>query len=152
MEKKPKKEKKAKLSKPVAIIFIILMMGSVIAMIVEIFFKQPPIEPPPQKIIKYRMSETQLKLLLGNYYTIIDYEYPSACVECGIIATEMEKWALSSDNQIYLQEIQSDTASSSKLTVMSLRGQNTIYEPTQEDARQLICDLIISRPLFCLNI
>jgi len=141
------------MSKTIAILFVILMMGSSIGLLAEIFLKpSEKVELPESKIIKYSLTEVQAKELLKNYYTVVKYEYPSGCVECGKFVASLEQWTVNSDNQIYLQEIQTDTSSSSKLTITSLRGQKIFNDPVQEDARDGICDLLISRSLFCVEV
>lgn len=146
MAKKP-------MSKIVAIFFSLLMLGSVIGIFLGIILnKEEKVEVPQNKIIKYRLTEAQTKELLNNYYTVIEYEYPSGCYECGSMLTSLEQWTMSSDNQIYLQEIQTDTSSSIKLTITSLRGQEILHNPSQEDARNDICELLISRSLFCVSV
>jgi hypothetical protein len=149
------KKKKAKLSKPVAAILIVLMMGSTIGMFASVFMKpSEEIELPNNRIIKYRLTEVQLKKLIGQprYQTVIEYEYPSGCLECGTLLNNLEYWTMNSDNQIYLQEIQRDDISSSKLTVISLRGQEIIHNPELGESQDTICELIISSPLFCLEL
>jgi len=146
MAKKP-------MSKTIALVFVLLMMGGTIGMLVGAFLKSSDeVEIPQNRIIKYKLTEAQIKELLRNYQTVVEYEYSSGCLECGTLLTSLEQWTLSSDNQMYLQEIQSDTSSSSKLTIVSLRGQKTLYDPSQDDARNLICDLLISRSLFCVEV
>ncbi|MBD3155636.1 MAG: hypothetical protein GF368_03195 [Candidatus Aenigmarchaeota archaeon] len=150
-----KKDKKSKISKPVAIILIILMLGSTIGMFASIFLNpEEEVELPNNKIIKYRLTEAQVKKLIGDprYKTVIEYEYPSGCLECANLLNNLEYFTMNSENQIYLQEIQKDGISSSKLTVTSLRGQEILYNPTTEEALDIICELIISSPLFCLNL
>ena len=146
-------KKKNLLSKPAALVLIILMMASTIAMIVGIFL-QPSnkIELPQNRIIKYKLSETQVKELLRGYYTVLEYDYPSYCLDCTTFLNNLEYWTMSSDNQMYLQEIQVDSSSSSKLTIVSLRGQKTIYDPNVDEARETICDLLIEQSIFCLNL
>lgn len=121
-------------------------------MIAGILTKPDTIKIPENKIIKYKLTDSQVKELLKNYYTVVEYEYPSGCIECGNLVTSLEQWTMSSDNQIYLQEIQTDTSSSSKITVISLRGQKTLYDPNQDDARNDICELLITSSLFCVKI
>lgn len=149
---KKTKEKKP-MSKTVALIFVLLMMGSTIGMFVNILLQpSDKVEIPQNRIIHYRLTEVQAKALMSNYQTIVEYDYPSVCVECGFLLTSLEQWTMNSDDQIYLQEIQSDSSSSSKLTITSLRGQKMLYDPNLEDARNEICDILISRSLFCVEI
>ncbi len=145
-------KKKAKLSKPVAIILVLLMMGSTIGMLLSIFLNPSEEIELPNRITKYKLTDPQIKELINNYHTVIEYEYPSGCLECGTLLNSLEYWTSSSENQIYLQEIQIDTGSSSKLTIISLRGQETLHNPSQDEARDTICDLLISRSLFCVEI
>ena len=146
MTKKP-------MSKTIALAFVILMMTGTIGMLAGAFLNSSDeVEIPQNRIIKYKMTEAQIKELLKNYQTVVEYEYSSGCLECGILLTSLEQWTMGSDNQMYLQDIQSDTSSSSKLTVVSLRGQKTLYDPSQDDARNVICDLLISRSLFCIDV
>ena len=141
------------MSKTVALIFALLMMGGTIGMFVGAFIKpSDEVEIPQNRIIKYKLTEAQIKELLRNYNTVVEYEYSSGCMECGILLTSLEEWTMRSDDQIYLQEIQSDTSSPGKLTIISLRGQKTLYDPSYDDVRNIICDLLISRSLFCLEI
>ncbi len=148
-----KKEKKQKMSKLIAILFVVLMLGTTIAMFVDVFLKpSDKVEIPQNRVIHYQLTEAQVKALISNYQTVLEYEYPSGCLKCGSLLTTMEQWTMSSDNQMYLQEIQKDTSSSSKLTITSLRGQKILYDPTQEDARNDICEMLISRSLFCVEV
>jgi len=145
--------KKKPMSKTVALVFALLMMGGTIGMIVGAFLSPSnEVEIPQNRIIKYKMTETQIKELLKNYQTVVEYEYSSGCLECGSLLTSLEQWTVGSDNQMYLQEIQTDTSSSSKLTIVSLRGQKILYDPSQTDAKDIICDLLISRSLFCVEV
>ena len=145
-------KKQNKTGKIIAILFVILMLGSTMAMFVEVVLKKSEeIQLPPSRVVKYRLTEDRIKLLLGKYYTVVEYDYPSACIECGSLLTSLEQWATSSDSQIYLQEVQSD-ASSSTLSMISLRGQKTLYDPKIDETRNEICSLLVSRSLFCLEV
>jgi len=154
MEKtKNKKNEKPRMSKTIALIFIILMMGSSLIAIIEIFFQpSTKVEIPSNRIIKYRLEEPQLKELIKNYKTTIEYEYPSNCIECGKLLSSLESWVTNSDDQIYLQEIEVKSSSSSKMIITSLKGQKILYDPTLDEARDDICEILISRPLFCLEV
>ncbi|MEM5793347.1 MAG: hypothetical protein QXY45_03260 [Candidatus Aenigmatarchaeota archaeon] len=146
----PKKEK-PKISKTVALFFILLMLGSTIGLVIEIFLKPSgKIEIPANRVLKYKLDDNQVKVLLKNYQTVIEYEYPDNCLECSTLITSLETWATSSDNQIYLQELSGSNIN--KLTITSLRGQKILYDPTPEEARSDICELIINRPIFCLEV
>jgi len=145
-----KTQPKKPMSKTIALVFVLLMMGSTIGLFVEIILRPSnQVEIPQSRVIKYHLTEAQVKILLANYQTILEYNYPPNCFDCNSFLTSLEQWTMSSDDQIYLQEIQID-GSSSKLTIVSLRGQKTLYDPTKDDARAEICDLLISRSLFCI--
>jgi len=102
------------------------------------------------RIIEYRLTEVQIKELLRNYKTVIEYEYPSYCSECSSFLNSLEYWTLNSDDQIYLQKIEIDGASSSKLIIKSLRGEQILYDSSIDEAREVICELLVSTSPFCL--
>jgi len=141
------------MSKVVALLFVMLMMVGTIGMFISVLLKpSDKVEIPGSRLITYRLTEVQLKEIIKNYYTNVEYVYPSGCMECGVILNSLEYWTAMSDNQIYLQEVQDDSSSSSKLTVTSLRGQEILHNPNEDEIKNDICDMLIDRSLFCLEI
>jgi len=128
------------------------MAGSTFAYAILSSLRSPEeeIKIPNEKIINFELNAQQRALLLQNYYTLIEYRYYSGCLECANIKNNLESLTMNSDNQIYLQEIVSDTNTVS-VSITSLRGQKTLNNPTNEEIQTNICNLIVNRPLWCVT-
>jgi hypothetical protein len=151
---KNKPKKKSSLLKFGAIVFGLLMMGTTIGMFVGLFTapKEQAVDVPNSKVINYRLTEAQVKKLLLEYYTVVEYEYPSYCLECTNFKSYLEYLTMSSENQVYLQEIEVDSSSPVKMKVTSLRGQEIIHDPNMEEAKEAICEMLIRSSLMCLEL
>jgi len=128
------------------------MMGSSITYAILSSLENPEEQTqiPNEKIINFELNAQQRALLLQKYYTLIEYRYYNGCLECADTKNNLESLTVNSDDQIYLQEIASDTSSVS-VSIMSLRGQKTLNDPTNEEIQTAICNLIVNRPLWCVT-
>jgi hypothetical protein len=112
--------------------------------------KEEEVQVPNEKIINYELNAQQRALLLQKYFTLVEYRYYNGCLECADAKNNLEYLTQNSEDQIYLQEITSDTSSVS-VSIMSLRGQKTLNNPTKEEIQTNICSLIVNRPLWCVT-
>jgi hypothetical protein len=143
---------KNKQMKMIALVFILLMFGSTFTYALLNAFGEKGTEVPiPQdKILSYELNEQQRQYLLGKGFTLIEYSYPTGCLECIDVKKDLEKITQISDDQIYLQEL-TNSGEVSKLTIVNLNGGKTINNPTIKEAETSICDLLIKRSLWCVS-
>ena len=137
--------------KIIALFFIVLMFGSTFAYGIMSLFNQPSdqLQIPQDKILNYELNEQQRTYLLRRYYTLVEYRYPSGCIECVDMRGELEKITMNSDGQIYLQEILSD--GSDRITITSLNGAKTITKPSINETQEAICNILLQRPIWCVT-
>jgi len=138
--------------KMIALVFILLMFGSIFTYALLNVFgeKNTEVQIPQEKILNYELNEQQKQYLLGKGFTLIEYSYPTGCLECIDVKKDLEKITQISDDQIYLQEL-TNSGEVSKLTIVSLNGGKTINNPTIKEAETSICDLLIKRSLWCVS-
>jgi len=141
-----------KKEKIIAFFFVILMSGSAITFALQYIFgeKEQPVQIPQEKILNYELNEQQKNYLLGKGYTLIEYSYPTGCLECIDVKNNLEKITQISDNQIFLQEL-TKGGEVAKLTIVSLNGGKTLNNPTVKETETSICDLLIKRSLWCVS-
>ncbi len=137
--------------KIIALFFIVLMFGSTFAYGIMSFFNQPTdqLQIPQDKILNYELTDQQRTYLLGRYFTLIEYRYSSGCLECIGMKNDLERITLNSEGQIYLQEILSD--GSEKITITSLNGAKTLTNPTINQTEDVICNILLQRPIWCVT-
>ncbi len=133
--------------KTISLFFILIMFGSTFAYaLLNAFGRGGKIEIPKEKILDYELNEQQKRYLRSNYFTLVVYRYPQACLECGSIKSDLEQITQNSGGQIYLQEIVSNEH---KVIISSLKGERIIDNPTKEKIESVICDLLIKTPIWC---
>jgi len=141
--------------KLIALGFVILMFGSTFAYAVLNVFWSPEetteIEIPNQKIINYGLNERQRSYLLQRGYTLIEYSYFTGCLECSNVKNKLEQITLNSDDQIFLQELVSTESVSTSLSIASLKDQETLDNPSDEEIESTVCEILINRPLWCIS-
>jgi hypothetical protein len=129
------------------------MVGSSIAAAIMNAFRSPEesIPLPEQQIIDYEIEEKNRRILLQNYYTLIEYRYLTGCEDCVVIKNELVKITQNSDGQIYFQELVSSYNKDPIVTITSLRGQKNLEQPTKEELEETICNILVKRPLWCVS-
>ena len=127
------------------------MFGSTFAYGIMSLFSQPTnqLQMPQDKVLNYELNEQQRTYLLRGYYTLVEYRYPSGCLECIDMKKELERITVNSDGQIYLQEILS--SGTEKITITSLNGAKTITKPTVNQTQEAVCDILLQRPIWCVT-
>jgi len=140
-------------SKMIALIIIVLMIGSSIGL--QIYYSLKPQENenqiPSEKILDYQLTDVQQKFLLSNGFTLIEFYSSPDCVDCEKTKRKLEDLTRDSDNQIYLQKL-FEARTLPKIKITSLRGQEILINATNEEIKNDICDLILRRPLWCIKI
>ena len=140
-------------NKTAAIIFILLMVGSTLgATLVKIFGNEDEgTQLPTEQILNYKLSEYQRKELLRRGYTLVEYEYPQNCFTCETQKMNLEGMVGQSDNQIFLQEIQY-SGSESKISIASVKGSDVLTNPTDEEVMNSLCEVLLERPVWCIQL
>lgn len=143
---------KDKQMKTIALVFILLMFGSTFtyALLNAFGEKNTEVQIPQEKILNYELSEQQKQYLLSKGYTLIEYSYPTGCLDCINVKKDLEKITQISDDQIYLQEL-TNSGEVSKLTIVSLNGGKTTNNPTITETETSVCDLLIKKSLWCVS-
>lgn len=138
--------------KTIALVFILLMFGSTFtyALLNAFGEKNTEVQIPQEKILNYELSEQQKQYLLSKGYTLIEYSYPTGCLDCINVKKDLEKITQISDDQIYLQEL-TNSGEVSKLTIVSLNGGKTTNNPTITETETSVCDLLIKKSLWCVS-
>jgi len=136
----------------VALFFIFLMVASTIAFAFISSRRTPEqeeVELPTEKIINYRLSDSQRQVLLSYGYTLIEYEFPVACLDCGPIKSRLENIAQTSDGQVFLQELIG--SAQQKVTMTSFNGQKILEDDFTEDDINIVCEILVQEPLWCIS-
>ncbi|MEM5799433.1 MAG: hypothetical protein QXZ43_02095 [Candidatus Aenigmatarchaeota archaeon] len=131
-----------------AIIFILILVGSSVAYgIIALFGPKQNFSIPQERILNYKLNNMQVNLLVENYFTVVEYNYTSACLECIQIKSYLEDLTQNSNGQIYLQEILVNDKNS--LHILNILNETLIEEPTASQAINAICDNLLSTPTWC---
>jgi hypothetical protein len=138
-----------KKSKTIALVFILLMFGSTFTYaLLSSFGKNEEISIPQEKILNYELNEQQRKYLLSKGYTLIEYSYPTTCLDCISVKNYLERITQNSDGKIFLQEL---IRENHKVTITSWNGGKTINNPTSKEIEAALCNLLIEKPLWCVS-
>ena len=142
----------SKKQKMIAFFFIILMSGSAVTFALQYIFgeKEEPVQIPQEKILSYELSEKQKQYLLPKGYTLILYSYTTGCLECINTKKDLERMTQDSDGQIFLQEVVKNEGVP-MASIISLNGGKTINSPTSNELENVICDVLVQRPLWCVS-
>jgi len=137
--------------KIMAMFFIVLMFGSTFAVWVNSLFNgsNDQLQIPQDKILNYELNQQQKTYLIRKGYTLIEYRYSSGCLECIDVRNNLERITTNSDGQVYLQEILSDGPD--KITITGLNGQKAITNPTINQTEDVICNILLQRPIWCVT-
>lgn len=138
--------------KMISLGFIILLFGSTVAFAFLNAFRNPTgmaVQVPQEKILNYELSEEQRRYLLSRYFTLVEFYYPMNCLDCGDERMELEGMAQNSEGQIFLQELVSD--GNMTLVITSRKGQKRLEDPSLEEMSSMICELLLSKPLWCVT-
>lgn len=147
----PKKDVSLK-NRVMALIFIFILLGSTVAYAVLSIFgprNQQTFSIPKERILNYELSQEQIDFLVSRYITIIKYDYPSNCLNCLEVKKTLEDITQNSDNQIFLQEIETDMIKP-KLYVYSILNETTIENPTPDMALSSICRALVAPTTWCV--
>ncbi len=138
----------------ITLIIILLLIGSTLTYgILSIFGSknQQAFYIPQERILNYELSQDQIDFLISRYFTIIKYEYPSNCFNCLEIKKTLEDLTQNSDNQIFLQEIETNV-SNQKIYIHNILNETTIEYPDVNKTISSVCNsLIISTTWSMLN-
>ncbi|MEM5801704.1 MAG: hypothetical protein QW474_01650 [Candidatus Aenigmatarchaeota archaeon] len=131
-----------------AIVFILILVGSSVAYgIIALFRPKNDFSIPKERILNYKLNKIQVDLLVNNYFTVIEYNYTSSCIECIQIKNYLEDLTQNSDGQIYLQEILVNDKNS--IHIINLLNETLIEEPNISQTINAVCDNLLSTPLWC---
>jgi len=140
-----------------AILFILLMMGSTIAysFIQAINFGlygagSREVKLPEKNIIDYQLSIEQERLALQQGKTVVKYSYSTTCVECLRIAAQLEDIANQLKEQVIVERlVQQSGNQTAVLTVTSTQNSKIYSSPTSENMVEGLCEVLINPPLYC---
>jgi len=141
-----------KTNKMVALAFILLMFGSSVgAFITSVLKPSTEVQVPKERILDYELSESQKRYLLARGYTILKFSYPHDCFECETQKRRLEEFTQNSEGQIFLQELTGNT-NATVITITSFKGQKILNNPSDEEMRSSICEMMLRRPLWCVSV
>ncbi|MCS7135380.1 MAG: hypothetical protein NZ893_03010 [Candidatus Aenigmarchaeota archaeon] len=142
------KVKKITKQKVLSIIFILILLGSVLAYVIIGFFgNKNQSFLPENRIINYKLNQNQVMLLVSYYFTVVEYNYTSDCLECLEVKNRLEELTQNSEGQMYLQEILVETKPT--LYIVNAFNETLIEEPTVSQAVNAVCDSLLSTPVWC---
>ncbi|MCX8179553.1 MAG: hypothetical protein N3E38_02330 [Candidatus Aenigmarchaeota archaeon] len=142
------KVKKITKQKVLSIIFILILLGSVLAYaIIGFFGNKNQSFLPENRIINYKLNQNQVMLLVSYYFTVVEYNYTSDCLECLEVKNRLEELTQNSEGQMYLQEILVETKPT--LYIVNAFNETLIEEPTVSQAVNAVCDSLFSTPVWC---
>ncbi len=135
-----------------ALIVMFLMVGSSVIygflQVITPASQESQVELPSTNIVDYELTPDQVALLLRKGKTVMRYEYSLNCMECLSQKTLLEQLTNQFPDQIYLQEIVTNSVS---LKMNSYYGEKTIKNITQDTVVDGICQLMTSPPVGCVR-
>ena len=136
------------------IAIIVLMLGSTLAYsVMQSVKNESPeeVELPTTNIVDHELTTEQETKLLGMGFTILKLQYNFVCGNCLSQAHYLEGLASSQDykSQILLEEILVNDIASPKLEIISMYGEKSLNNATQDKILDAVCDLMIQPPLDC---
>ena len=135
--------------KTISLFFILIMFSSTLAYsLLSAFIPKEELKIPKERILNYELNTAQKSFLLRRGFTLIEYYYPPNCLNCTQIRDRLEEMTRTSNNQIFLQELNGE---SHKVVITSFRGQKTLYDPDVKTLETTVCDLLAETPIWCVT-
>ena len=138
------------------IVIIALMLGSTLAYSVLQSVKSGAtitgeVTLPTTNIVDHEMTTEQETKLLGMGFTLLKLQYNLVCENCLSQLHYLESLTSSQNykSQIILEEISTKDVTSPKLEIISMYGQNSLNNATQDKIIESVCNLMIQPPLDC---
>lgn len=134
----------------IALFLVFIMVGSTVAFSILQSVRSPKteLELPSTNIVNYELKPEVESYLIQNGKMIIKFDYALACVECLNRKAFLESVANQFSDQIVLVEIVTNEDTPS-LTAISIYGQRSVGNVTEEEVVNVLCDLMINPPVFC---
>lgn len=150
--------RRAKLGKLVAILLLLLMLGSTVTSFALQAFNrgrqngnQESVELPESNIVDYEITDEQKSYLMRQGKTILEYRYQIACANCAEQRAYIEAAANEFSDQIFLQEIVDSQAIRPILEMNSFYGRLSLDDPSTEEILDGLCEIMADPPVRCVT-
>lgn len=149
---------KFKVTTIMAIIFIVIMMGSTIAYTFIQAYQlglgpgqtQTQVKLPDTNIIDSGLSNEQEQLALSQGKTLMKYSYSSTCISCLSLVNQLEGVANQFKTQVILENLVTQSPNQTAvLTFTSQQNSNTYSNPTTDNVIDGMCSVFITPPIEC---
>ena len=102
-------------------------------------------------IITFRLTNSTRENIIQQRGTIMTFEYDGKCDDCDYQKYYLEQIATEYKNQLILEEILNESFTSSKLSIVSIYGNRTFANPTENETFYALCDLLYMPPTSCVT-
>lgn len=140
----------------VGLVLIALMLLSSFAFaVLQSYFyfpqQQQEVTLPNTNIVDYELSPSQEIRLLQDGKTILKFDYSMNCEACLEQKDLLESFSTNSPfaGQLFLEEVET-TKINTTLIVLSIYGQETLLNITQESVTEVLCRLVVQPPTGCV--
>lgn len=104
---------------------------------------------PTSNIIDHELSVEEEDTLKGNGETLIKFYYRSNCLDCTSQMTYLEYLANNYKDQIFLEELTSNSTNQllPAVLISSIRDTKTFSDITNDELTNSLCDLMVQPPI-----
>ena len=111
--------------------------------------KQQTASLPSTNIVQGKFSDAVEQMILTQRGTVVQFYYSTSCLDCLKQRSILENYANQNPQQIYLEEIQSQTMTAQNIIIQSYKDSKSLTNASQSDIDNAFCDVLIQPPAFC---
>ncbi|MBU5537079.1 MAG: hypothetical protein QXP82_00195 [Candidatus Aenigmatarchaeota archaeon] len=146
----------------IGLFLIAVMLFSTFAYaIIQSFYPKQTVKLPESNIIDYRLDPNLADVLIQSGATLITFEYNMGCDNCVNQKAALEFFANEYKQtiatvgkttlfSIYLEEIVDETLDKSKITILSIYGEDKFVGANETEIFKSLCKLMVSPPATCV--
>lgn len=117
--------------------------------IIQSFSSQQEIKIPDTNIVDSRLDPNFKEALIRYGRTVVTLEYSTGCDNCLNQKGALEVFANQYKEQVWLEELIDENLDSSKITVVSAYGEESLVDANETQIVNSLCNLMIYPPAQC---
>jgi len=117
--------------------------------VIQSFYPKQNTQLPESNVIDYRLDANLANALVQYGATIITFEYNAGCNNCVNQKAALEFFANEYKQQIWLEEILDETLDTSKITILSIYGEDKLADANETVIVNSLCKLMVAPPAAC---
>lgn len=117
--------------------------------VIQSLYPQQNVQLPTSNIINYELDANLKNALIQYGATIIKFDYNLGCNNCINQKSLLESFANEFKQQIWLQEIVTQSLDESKIDISSFYGEDSLIDANETEIVNSLCNLMVAPPVTC---